>query len=1223
MNRILVLLRITVVLVLSTSCTDVTILPEGSQLTASIENTTTQEGTPGSSRILFNNEPTYQRMNVVWKDGDSIGVFGSGGGTNTLYTTRSSAITDNGRTAIFTTTATKPTGTLTAYYPYQKNATMNGEELLLNMPRTQQYTTDGSGIVLPPAEAGFMVARQTDGNDNLLFSNVLALLQINLLQNRDSIVKKVIFTDLSHKPVSGPFRIKWTDNIPEAVFPAGNTPANDTLTLNCGEGISLATKDALKFYLLVPAREYPNGFQLDFILENGSKITKTIGTTAGKTLLKGKMYPVGDTYTQSVEVEYKLNDWVRVVSLEQYQQFSSFNYNSLTKTLTFTAPGGLGYSNSLYLILNFTNPLFPYGYAGQIDDITNLSNGRQQIKLIPITEITHLFQNLSIGTPLWNTDGSASAGEGLALDLASYITNITTHNGTRVPFSISGSTISMNVPVSSQRRVAATPSYLAPASISPFTAVNSSRIMAADKYTPTFTTPPMTYTFNDEQSLSAKVGVQVTMNTIMSMSIVDRTLEYLHFKATPVVTFTGEFTAQAEKTYEKEVPLLEFHFAPIPVGPIMIIPIMKLSAVADLKGKATITTTMEYKQEIPFGFSYVPGGFVYRNYLADKLPDDTSEPFRYTGKLQLQGSAAAGAKIYGGFKIFGLLEATANVDSRIRIRCNADFETALETRDSSNLLSGYFYEGFKSTKVETLLTPSIGVGVTSLGGVLNAKSQSEALEIPLSEHYLLPAFSNCSFKQSEKGKLEVSMDVKNKLLIGATLGIRIFRYSYWEVLDEIELGEYSGPPAGKDTWTLKKTVDITENLQTGFMYNVCAYIRINDRKILTNSLGKFLPDWQNSLTFTTSKSRGDSIQFYFSKINGFNTWIDLNNNKTMDSGEYVYFEGQKFAVNSQTITIYGVINAFSCNNQQITSFDLSNCPALGSLTCTNNSLTKLDLTANPGLTSVNVSNNNISSIVTANGNRLSYLNLSNNQLSTLTLTNQPELSDLTLDKNNLTDINVSNNPKLSKLTFLSNPVLNVNASNCVSLPHIDFVEGTLSQLNVSGCTGMSVLTLSENQLQTINLTGCKALTTLICDNNQLSTLNTADLKALATLHCNNNRLEQLNLSTNTFLKSVVCSFNQLTSVNAQNCNSLTSMDCSGNRLTTLNLYNCSSLYFLSLSNNQLFGSTTANMMNALPDRNGKSRGTLNFDGNSGYYEALTTATDKYWEVKGGTWTKDE
>lgn len=1229
MTRIKLISTILIVMGFIVSCSDDIFVPESNQLIATIESELSAPASNGSSKINYDNDPTNKRMKILWKDGDSIGVFGSTEGSNVPYSTQTSAITDDGQTAIFTTTKTKPKGQLVAYYPYQKNAQFIGDELNLVMPQVQIYAVDGSGLPLPPAEANFMVSKPAVDAERITFSNVFALLEININQTKDSVIKQLVFTDLSDKPVSGPFKVKWTENEADAYFPTGTNPQNDTLVLDCKNGISAPANVVQRFYMLVPAREYPKGFQIDFILENGTKTTKTIGSASGKTLVKGKLYPIGDIINESVNIEYTLNPGVFQFSKEQLNQFANFNYNATKKTLSFTAPGDITFYNGSFIILNTSNETIPYGYAGQINNITSLTNGRQLIDLIPTNEVTNLFKNLSIGSPLWNTDGSPSEGEGLALDIASYITDITTYNGTQVPFSISGSTVSMKVPLQQKGYSSSTPSYiLAPTkkSVSPFSSfINKSMVTAADKYTPTFTSPAMTYTFNDEQALSATVGIQVTMNTIMSMSIVDRTLEYLHFKATPVITLTSSFTAETEKTYDKEVPLLEFHFAPIPVGPILIIPIMKLNAVADVKGKVNLTTTMEYKQEVPFGFSYVPGGFVYRNYLAKKDPNDKSEPFKFSGKLNIQGSAAVGAKIYGGFKVYGLLEATANVDSRIRVKCGVDFEATLDNTYPSNFLNGYFYDAYSSSKVETLLEPSIGVGVTSLGGVLNAKSQSEALEIQLSEHYLLPKFSNCKFKQTEKGKLEVSMVVKNRLLFGARLGLRISREYFWHDIkvDNIDLGDYSGPPNGKDSLIIKETIDIMDDdLVIGEKHDVCATITIDDKTIATPALGQFIPAWPNSITLTTSKSKGDSIQLSVGRFTTTRLWFDLNNNKIMEPDEHILYYN-KLAVNSQTITVHGLIKSFYCDDQQLTAIDFDNCPLIQEITCLNDEITKLDLSSCTNLTRVNATNNKISSFVTASTTKLTQINLKDNNMSNFNLINQPELAVLELDNNNITNINVSNSPKLTSLSFLTNPTTNVNASNCVKLEKIEFNNGPLSLLNVNGCLGLSSINVKNNNLQTINYSGCKSLKTLNCENNQLQSLDLKDLIALEILNCSKNQLTQLDLSGNNLLKNVICSSNQLTSLDAQNCNKLTVLNCSNNQLTSLNLANCVILGSINLEYNQLYGSNTTTIMEALPDRSGKSRGILSFAGNSGYYSALEIANNKNWEVRDGSWTKEE
>lgn len=102
------------------------------------------------TRTLLSDNPTNRKMEVYWKADDAIGVFGSGSGSNISYQTQESAISKDGKTTEFSTTATAAEGSLTAYYPYQQGATVTPNGVLhLTMPATQKYVTGQTAIVQP------------------------------------------------------------------------------------------------------------------------------------------------------------------------------------------------------------------------------------------------------------------------------------------------------------------------------------------------------------------------------------------------------------------------------------------------------------------------------------------------------------------------------------------------------------------------------------------------------------------------------------------------------------------------------------------------------------------------------------------------------------------------------------------------------------------------------------------------------------------------------------------------------------------------------------------------------------------------------------------------------------------------------------------------------------------------------------------------------------------
>lgn len=1058
-------------LLLLLACTDEAIF-EKNTLTATISNDLQTGPGDNKSKIQYNNDPLNKIMNISWYTNDSIGVFGSNKGSNIPFSTNEANIFDNGKTAVFTTSETRPEGSLTAYYPFQRNATLSNGELMLTMPQQQLYTTDKSGIVIPYALANFMVAKPATGADKITFSNVFSLLQIGLYQSQDSVVKQLVFRDLSGKPVSGAFRVKWTNDIPEAVFPEEGSQNTLTITLDCGEGLPVATNSLVRFYLVVPAREYPKGFQIDFLYENGGKVTKTIGVTSGKTLNKGMLYPIGDSFSQPDEFEYTVSDGVTILNPEQLSKLTDFYISPTDNSLSFYVGVGsnIAAKQNEIIVVNKSSSDLPVGYAGKVTSIYTNPDGSQVIRLEPVRELTEVFNELKMGDPLWNTDGSPSDGMGVALDLASYLKEVTTENGAEVPFSTSGSSIKMQVPI-----VQSAPSYIVPPSpnMSPFSTYSNKMLVgAADKFSPSYSSPTVSYTFNEGKDLSATVGIQVNMNTHISMSIHERTLEYLHFKATPVITFSSEFKAQYGKTYNKEIPLLVFHFAPIPVGPILVIPIMKLSAVADVKGKISLTTKLEYKKEMPFGFSYIQGEFLYRNYISEKQDTDIENPLNFTGKIQIAGSTAVGAKIYGGFKVYGILEATANIDSRIRLK--SEISTDLSEASQSDLDNGYFYNTNSNVKLEVLLNPSIGVGVTSLGGLLNGKLQSDALEILLMEKYLLPKFADCKFTQNQTGKLNISMDIKNPLLFDAKIALTLAGPGISGYTSEIYKVDYSGPPKGKKAMTVNETVDVPD-LWPGRSYTVVSKITINGITI-THNVGIFMSAFNENITFTTSKAIGETVTLSITEAKGMNVWIDANNNKIEENGER-YYQTANVVLGAQTITVYGNITYFNCSDNQIDSLDVSKCGGLQNLRCLNNEITTLDVSNCKEMGILNCTNNKLTSMITNKTGKLSSLMCGSNKLTTLNLSNHTNLTNLICDYNQLISLDVSNCPLLEQVFGVGNQLNAVNVANCNSLSYLD-----LSNISIHGANTTNLMnSLPDRVSRTSGLLGLGGCSGLISD----------------------------------------------------------------------------------------------------------------------------------------------
>ncbi len=196
------------------------------------------------------------------------------------------------------------------------------------------------------------------------------------------------------------------------------------------------------------------------------------------------------------------------------------------------------------------------------------------------------------------------------------------------------------------------------------------------------------------------------------------------------------------------------------------------------------------------------------------------------------------------------------------------------------------------------------------------------------------------------------------------------------------------------------------------------------------------PNWEESIYkkgCISMESKAEQLSITIFTFNAGDTLlVDWGDGTIVDEIAHEYFEHGhielKYQYNfstseSHTIKIFGDIMQLGCNNNQLTSLDVSGCTTLEELYCRSNQLTSLDVS---GCTA------------------LKYLGCNNNQLTSL------------------------------------------NVSGCTILERLSCGNNQLTSLNVSGCTALEYLWCCDNQLTSLNVSGCTTLETLWCYNNQLT-----------------------------------------------------------------------------------------------------------------------------------------
>lgn len=238
--------------------------------------------------------------------------------------------------------------------------------------------------------------------------------------------------------------------------------------------------------------------------------------------------------------------------------------------------------------------------------------------------------------------------------------------------------------------------------------------------------------------------------------------------------------------------------------------------------------------------------------------------------------------------------------------------------------------------------------------------------------------------------------------------------------------------------------------------------------------------------------------------------------------------------NNDTVSIANIANVkkLDVSNQNIADLSgISYFTELIILVCENNSLTSLDITQN---------------------SNLEKLNCRYNQISNLDLSQNTALTTLNLSDNNFSTINVSQNTALEQLSCEDNLLSTLDVSNNTSLKYFICGDNQLTNLNVSANTALTYLGCHANQLTSLDVSNNIALEVLSFGKNQLSTLDVSNNTAINEIRCYENQLIYLDLSANTNLTKIDISYNPLTCLNLKNGFNTNIVDFNAKQNTNLN-----------------------------------------------------------------------
>ena len=180
---------------------------------------------------------------------------------------------------------------------------------------------------------------------------------------------------------------------------------------------------------------------------------------------------------------------------------------------------------------------------------------------------------------------------------------------------------------------------------------------------------------------------------------------------------------------------------------------------------------------------------------------------------------------------------------------------------------------------------------------------------------------------------------------------------------------------------------------------------------------------------------------------------------------------------------------------------------------------------------------------------LTKLLCQNNQLTSLDVSKNTALEELDCGDNQLTSLDVSANTALKQLYCMNNPLTALDVSANTALTDLNCINTQRTSLDVSKNTALTSLLCGENQLTSLDVSKNTALTSLRCAKNQLASLDVSKNTALEDLDFRWNQLTSLDVSKNAALKDLDCRWNQLTSLDLSANPELSFSHCSPNNNT--------------------------------------------------------------------------
>jgi Leucine-rich repeat (LRR) protein len=186
---------------------------------------------------------------------------------------------------------------------------------------------------------------------------------------------------------------------------------------------------------------------------------------------------------------------------------------------------------------------------------------------------------------------------------------------------------------------------------------------------------------------------------------------------------------------------------------------------------------------------------------------------------------------------------------------------------------------------------------------------------------------------------------------------------------------------------------------------------------------------------------------------------------------------------------------------------------------------------------------------------LTMLDCEDNELTTLDISKNTALVKLYCSWNHLTSLDITNNVALKRLLCYDNELTSLDVSKNTALTYLDCEENKITALDVSMCTELESLTCGYNELTQLDISNLTYLERLYCYDNYLTTLDVSNNPNLVRLECEDNQISSLDISNNPYLWLVYCDGNQISSLDVSKNTELRYLSITRNKISGQNMDN--------------------------------------------------------------------